>query len=38
MELRHYVTIAVILAIGYWLGTKYPGLLSRVTGSMGQPA
>jgi hypothetical protein len=31
MDWRHYLGIAIILVIGYWLGSKYPGMLNKVT-------
>lgn len=29
MNFWHWLTFAVVLLVGYWLGAKYPGLLSR---------
>lgn len=34
MNWKHYLGIVVILAIGYWLGTKYPGWLGTLTGGI----
>lgn len=34
MKMGHWVTIVVVLLVGYFVGTKYPGLLSRFTGGM----
>ena len=32
MKTQHWIGMAVLLAIGYYLGVKYPSLLSKVTG------
>jgi hypothetical protein len=34
MNWTHLVTGLVLLVIGYWLGTKYPGWLSKGTGGL----
>lgn len=34
MDWRHYIGMALILAAGYWLGTKYPGWLTKATGGV----
>lgn len=32
IDWRHIILFVLILAGGYWLGSKYPGMLSKVTG------
>lgn len=32
MKIGHYAAAAVLLVVGYYLGTKYPNLLKKVTG------
>lgn len=32
MDWRHYIGMVVILVAGYWLGTQYPGYLTKLTG------
>lgn len=32
LKTHHYIGMVLILALGYYLGTKYPSLLSKVTG------
>ena len=34
MDWRHYLFLFLILVAGYWLGTKFPGYLSRFTGGI----
>jgi hypothetical protein len=34
MNWTHWLTAFVVLAIGYWLGTKYPGWLTKGTGGI----
>lgn len=34
MDWRHYFGMALLIVIGYWLGTKYPGLLTKATGGV----
>lgn len=34
MDWRHFLFLALILVLGYWLGTKFPGYLSKFTGGM----
>lgn len=33
MNIKHWIGAVVLLAVGYYLGTKYPSLLSSVTGA-----
>ncbi len=30
MNWKHYLGIVALLVVGYWLGGKYPGFLSKV--------
>lgn len=30
MDMRHLLGAVVILAVGYWLGRKYPGMLAGI--------
>jgi len=30
MGTKHWILTVVVLAVGYWLGSKYPGLLAKV--------
>jgi hypothetical protein len=30
MDIRHVLGMVVILALGYWLGRKYPGALAGI--------
>jgi hypothetical protein len=32
MKIQHWLGAVVLLAIGYFLGTKYPQLLAKITG------
>lgn len=34
MDWRHILFLALILVVGYWLGTKFPGYLSRFSGGL----
>jgi hypothetical protein len=34
MDWRHWGAMALILILGYWLGTKYPGWLTKGTGGI----
>lgn len=34
MGWQHYALLAVVLVAGYWLGTKYPGMLTKASGGM----
>lgn len=34
MNWTHILGAAVLVVVGYWLGTKYPGLLTKATGGM----
>jgi hypothetical protein len=34
MDWRHYLFMFAILVGGYWLGTKYPGWLTKGTGGI----
>jgi hypothetical protein len=31
MDWRHYVGMVLLVVLGYWLHSKYPGLLSKAT-------
>lgn len=31
MNSKHWIWLVVVLAVGYYLGTKYPSLLSGIT-------
>lgn len=28
--MQHWMVLAVVVAVSYWLGAKYPGLLSKI--------
>ena len=28
---RHFLAMALILVVGYWAGTRYPGLLTKAS-------
>ena len=32
MGWQHYIGMALILVLGYWLGQKYPGMIGKLTG------
>lgn len=32
MDWRHWIAMFLVLAVGYWLGGKFPGLLAKVPG------
>lgn len=32
MDWRHWIGLALILVLGYWLGGKYPGMIAKATG------
>jgi hypothetical protein len=34
MNWKHYAGIVILLVVGYWLGTKYPGWLTKATGGI----
>lgn len=34
MGWQHYAGMALLLILGYWLGTKYPGWLTKGTGGL----
>ena len=34
MDWRHIAGMAVLVVLGYWLGTKYPGWLTKGTGGL----
>lgn len=34
MGWQHYVGMILLLVIGYWVGTKYPGLITKGTGGL----
>jgi hypothetical protein len=34
MGWTHWVGLAVVLVVGYWIGAKHPGLLTKATGGM----
>ncbi len=34
MNWKHYLGIAVLVIVGYWLGAKYPGMLTKFTGGV----
>jgi hypothetical protein len=34
MNWTHALTALVVLLIGYWIGSKYPGLIGRATGGV----
>lgn len=34
MNMGHYLLLAVVLVAGYWIGSKYPGLITKASGGM----
>ncbi len=34
MNWKHYAFMAVLVIVGYWLGAKHPGWLTRGTGGL----
>lgn len=34
MKMGHWFLTLVVLVIGYWLGTKYPGLFGKLTSAV----
>lgn len=34
MNWKHYAGMVLLLAAGYWLGSKYPGFLSKISGGV----
>jgi hypothetical protein len=34
MDWRHWIGMAVLVVLGYWLGTKFPGYLTKATGGV----
>jgi hypothetical protein len=34
MNWSHIFLTAIVLVIGYWLGTKFPGYLTKATGGI----
>jgi hypothetical protein len=34
MNMGHYLLLAVVLIAGYFIGSKYPGLITKVSGGI----
>lgn len=34
MGWQHYVMLFLLFVLGYWVGTKYPGMLTKATGGV----
>ncbi len=34
MDIKHWIMLLIILILGYWLGTKFPGYLTKFSGGV----